>query len=65
MLWWEDPELAWGYDVVRGDVDQLRAAGGFGAATEECLADDHAGDRPRLRGLAGTGPGPLVPDPAP
>ena len=55
MLWWEGPENASGYDLLRGDLAALRAGGGFAAATEECLADDHASAVLAFEGTPATG----------
>jgi hypothetical protein len=41
VLLWQPVAAASGYDVVRGDLDTLRATGGdFSAATEDCIAND-------------------------
>lgn len=42
LLSWTVDTTATGYDVVRGDLDLLKAnAGDFSVATMECLANDH------------------------
>jgi hypothetical protein len=37
LMWWERPQGSWTYEVVSGDLDALRATGGFAGATEACL----------------------------
>jgi hypothetical protein len=43
LLWWEGPGDGWVHDVVYGDLNILRAGGGFASATVQCLADGHDG----------------------
>ena len=43
-LSWSAPAGATGYDVVRGDLEDLRGSGGdFSAATTDCLEDNGTG----------------------
>ena len=37
LVWWEGPQGDWTYEVVSGDLEALRAAGGFAPAAEQCL----------------------------
>jgi len=60
MLWWTQPQVEPGisYDVVRGDLNVLRATGGdFAQATVECLANDVALNSLDFGGNPGTGEG--------
>ena len=43
LIWWEGPGDGWVHDVVYGDLNLLRAGGGFASATAQCLADGQDG----------------------
>lgn len=42
-LVWSSVPLATAYDVIRGDLLQLRVAGDFAGSTQACIADDQPG----------------------